>query len=93
MCFWHVSSFGIISGIIGNKTHKYSNLFYLWYCALFYSVSIHLIYKKYYPNEVKNYKLFIFFFPVIFRQFWYFTIYFGLYLFLPIINKGLSLVN
>ena len=93
MSFWHVSSFGMISGIIGNKTHKYSNLFYLWYCTLFYSVSIHLIYKIIYPNKVKIYKLFEFFFPVIFKQYWYFTIYFGLYLFLPLINKGLSLVN
>ena len=93
MIFWNISSFGMISGIIGNKTHKYSNLFYLWYCALFYSISIHLIYKKYYPNKVKNYKLINFFFPVIFKQYWYFTIYFGLYLFLPLINKGLSIVN
>lgn len=93
MSFWHVSSFGMISGIIGNKTHKYSNLFYLWYCTLFYSVSIHLIYKIIYPNKVKIYKIFEFFFPVIFKQYWYFTMYFGLYLFLPLINKGLSLVN
>lgn len=94
MYFWHVSSFGMFSGIIGNKTLKYSNLFNLWCCGLFYSVSIHLVYKKYYYiNEDKNYKLIYFFFPVIFIQYWYFTIYFGLYLFLSLINKGLSLIN
>ena len=44
-CFFHICVFGLISGIVGNKTHKYSNLLYLWFCVLFYSLGIHLIYK------------------------------------------------
>ena len=33
------------------------------------------------------------FFPVIFYKYWYFSEYFGMYLFLPVINKGLSILN
>ena len=56
----------------------------------FYSVSILLIYKEYNPIIMKK---FTFFFPVIYNKYWYFTQYFGMYLFLPLINQGLSLVN
>ena len=34
-CFWHVSSYALISGFIGYKTNKYSNLLYLWICVYF----------------------------------------------------------
>ena len=93
LCFWHISVFGMISGIVGHNTHKYSNLFYLWFCALFYSVSIHMYYKKNYPYIVKKNKTYECFLPVFSQQYWYFTQYFGMYLFLPLINKGLSIVN
>ena len=46
---WHVSSFALISGIIGYKTNKYSNLLYLWLIVLFYSARIYkyvITYKK-----------------------------------------------
>ena len=61
LCFWNISVFGMISGIVGHNAQKYSNLFYLCFCALFYSVGIHLVYKKYYPyfaNKNKTYKFF-----------------------------------
>ena len=95
-CFFHISVFGLISGIIGNKTYKYSNLLYLWLCVIFYSFGIHIIYKSLYPNLVKddnNYNSFKWLFPIIFKKYWYFTSYFGMYLFLPLINKGLSNIN
>ena len=93
LCFWHISVFGMISGIVVHNTHKYSNLFYLWFCTLFYSVGIHMVYKKYYPYISNKNKTYEYFFPVIFEKYWYFTAYFGMYLFLPLINKGLSIVN
>jgi surface polysaccharide O-acyltransferase-like enzyme len=30
------------------------------------------------------------FFPILFQKYWYFTKYFGMYLFLPVINKGIE---
>jgi len=33
------------------------------------------------------------FFPIIYEAYWYFTQYFGMYLFLPVINKGIQCLN
>ena len=93
LCFWHVSSYGLISGIVGYKTYKYSNLLYLWISTVFYSVVIHLHYKRYHPTYLENHTFIENFFPVIYNKYWYFTAYFGMYLFIPLINKGLSLLN
>ena len=88
--FWHVNSYALVSGIVGYKTNKYSNLMYLWFWVLFYQVGIHyyfIINKKYKNINPSLYKSC---FPVIFLKYWYFTQYFGMYLFLPTINRGLS---
>jgi hypothetical protein len=54
LLFWHNNGFAFISGFIGYKTHKYSNLFYLWIWVCFYSVIIHLFYLKYKSQFVIN---------------------------------------
>ena len=93
-CFWHVNSFALISGIVGYKTHKYSNLLYLWICVVLYSVVIYFFAKKYRPFwSLYNTKLIYELFPVIFVRYWYFSSYFGMYLFLPIINKGVQVLT
>jgi len=92
-CFWHVNSFALISGIVGFKTSKYSNLLFLWLCALFYSNCFHLIFKIFKPIAVKDKSIFYNFFPVVFIKYWYFTEYFGMYLFLPLINNGITNIN
>jgi surface polysaccharide O-acyltransferase-like enzyme len=92
LLFWHNNGFAFISGFIGCKKHRYSNLFYLWMCVFFYSVIIHFFYLKYKPQMIKD-KLLYNFFPIIFKRYWFFTSYFGMYLFLPIINKGIAYLN
>ena len=44
--FWHNDGFALISGIIGYKSNKYSNLFYLWFYVFLYSVSVTLLIKN-----------------------------------------------
>ena len=44
--FWHNNAFALISGIVGYKSTKYCNLFYLWLCVVFYSVSIRYYFKN-----------------------------------------------
>ena len=88
--FWHINGYCLISGIVGYKSYKYSNLLYLWFCVVFYSVSINLLYKIYKFQAINNVKLYYEFFPIIFNRYWYFTTYFGMYLFLPVINKGIE---
>ena len=91
---WHISNFGIISGIVGYKTNKYSNLLYLFLCVLFYSVTIHYIIIIFFKNHftITIYLREFYYFPVITNAYWYFSSYFKMYLFLPLINKGLYLI-
>ena len=94
-CFnqWHVDAFGLISGIVGYKKFRYSNLIYLWFCVFFYSVSISSIYKFLYPKTITNEYFIKTFFPVITNQYWYFTSYFSAYLFFPILTKSFEIID
>ena len=92
LCKWHVNSFGIISGLVNNKSHKFSNLLYLWLLVLFYSIIFHLKYKNY-ENGKYTQNLINIIFPVIHGEYWYFTSYFGMYPFLNIINLGISKIT
>ena len=89
---WHVSSFGIVSGLVGIKTHKFSNLLHLWMVVVFYSLMI-FFYYKYIKHGLVNDNIMIYIFPAIHNQYWYFTSYFGMYPFLPFINSGISILN
>ena len=91
-CQWHVSSFTLISGIVGYKTYKYSNLLYLYIIVLFYSVIFYIIFKILNFN-ILNDNIINYIFPVIFVRYWYFTRYFGMYILLPIINKGILYIE
>ena len=98
MTQWHNSNFGIISGIVGFKTNKYSNLLYLYLWVLFYSLTIHYLVKKYYKNKFNYYSSNFglpkdYYYPLMRGDYWYFSTYIGMYLFLPLINKGLSLID
>jgi len=90
---FHISCFIFISGYIGYKTSKYSNLIYLWFWALFYSISINIYYIKFKPQIYNKPIEILDFFLVSTYQYWYFTTYFGMYLFLPVINKGLEIIT
>jgi surface polysaccharide O-acyltransferase-like enzyme len=89
-CNWHVNSFELVSGIIGYKTNKYSNLIYLWFCVVGYQFGIHYIFRITNKNININHVFVYDFFPVIYSKYWYFTKYFGMYIFLPIINRGIA---
>ena len=87
---WHVSAFIFISGYVGYKTCKYSNLLYLWLCTSFYLAGINIYFNKFKPNIYKKEITYQSFFPVLNFKYWYFTVYFAMYLFLPVINKGIE---
>ena len=59
--FWHVSTYALISGFIGYRSNKYSNLLYLWLWAIFYTSSITFYLDRFRP-EFKTGKLIIFIF-------------------------------
>ena len=87
-CMWHVCSFGLISGLVGVNSHKFSNLLYLWIMVVFYSFLFHFIFNNLVTSVVKI-SLISNIFPVINYKYWYFTAYFGCYPFLPFVNTGI----
>jgi surface polysaccharide O-acyltransferase-like enzyme len=91
--FWHNNAFTLIAGIVGYKSTKYSNLLYLWICIVFYSLGIHYYFQRFKPNVNVNGELYKEYFPVIYNRYWFFTSYFGMFIFLPAINKGLQYLN
>ena len=93
LCMWHVSSFGIISGLVGrNSRHKFSNLFYLWIESIFYSIIFYIKFNEYQTSLFKKmllYNILI----VKNKRYWYITSYFGIYPFLPFINIAISNIS
>ena len=91
--FCHDNVYALISGIVGYKSTKYSNLFYLWLSAVFYCLGFRYYYLKYKKvSRVSGY-LYFDYYPVVYGRYWYFTSYFGMFIFLPAINKGVQLLN
>ena len=87
---WHNNCFIIISGIVGYKTNKYSNLIYLWLSVCFYTVGINKYANYFIKGIISREPIYKLYYPIIFNRYWFVTSYFGMYLFLPVINKGIS---
>ena len=91
-CMWNVSCFGMISGLVASKAHKFSNLFYLWIIAVFYSLIFFMKYNN--LKTIVNFEILrSYIFPIIYRKYWYLTAYFGIYPFLPFINSSISIIS
>ncbi len=83
-----VNCYGLVSGYvsIGSEKYKYSNILYLWLQVLFYMVGITLIFAFIKPGVITDIRIRAALFPVIFRQYWYFTAYFLVFLMMPALN-------
>ena len=91
--FCHSNVYALISGIIGYKSSKYSNLLYIWLCVVFYCVSIRYYYLKFKKGAFVKGELYIDYYPIIYMRYWYCTSYFGMFIFLPAINKGIQYLS
>ena len=89
--FWGVNGFGLISGFVGYKKYKYSNLIYIWIEVFFYSIVISFILL--FTNEISYKEVIYSFFPILIKRHWYVNAYFSMYLFLPFINEGIKNIN
>jgi surface polysaccharide O-acyltransferase-like enzyme len=86
-----VNAFGLISGCIGFHSYKFSNLFYLLFTTFLYSIIISHIFIYFKPKLVKKYSSRI---PTLFiTDYWYFTAYFTMYFFFPLINEGITQIK
>jgi len=83
-----VNIFGMISGFVGFRSHNYSNLIYLLFQTFIYNYGIALYFKITKPHSVRDLNLYLY--PLFISDYWYFTAYFSMYFFLPIINSGIK---
>ena len=82
-----VNCFAIISGYVGiTAKYKYSRMLYMWLRVIFYTISITLVFQIFAPNTVGVTEWLSAIFPVMFVEYWYVTAYFGVLVFMPILN-------
>lgn len=87
ICYCAVNCYALISGyVLYDKKVKYSSMIRLWLQVFFYSVVICLIFILVGNKTLDLEQIIMFFLPVISRQYWYFTAYFGLFIFIPVFN-------
>lgn len=92
--FCAVNCYALISGYVGLfSNYKYSNLIVLWCRVLFYSAPIAAACKLLFPAEVGVKDLISAFLPVLSGQYWYFSAYFILFLFIPVLNAALQTLS
>ena len=56
-------------------------------------MSIHYYYLKYKKGSIIKSGLYKEYYPIIYTRYWYCTSYFGMFIFLPAINKGMQYLN
>ena len=92
--FCAVNCYALISGYVGVfAKHKYSNLVMLWLRVIFYTVGITIIFMIIQPGSVGKRSLVSALFPVFTNQYWYFTSYVILFLFIPLLNNALNTLS
>ena len=89
--YWPVDAFGLISGIIGYKKYKFSNVIYIYLEYFYYSVIISLYFYK---NLLLNSReLFLSLYPLGIYRYWFVNAYIFMYLFLPFITKSINSID
>ena len=86
-----VNCYGLISGYVGvQRRFRYSGALALWLRVAFYTLGITAVFACLMPGSVNGDRVLRAFFPVLFRQYWYVTAYFGMCLFIPFFNLLLN---
>lgn len=85
-----VNCYALISGYVGiNSRYRYSKLLSIWTQVFFYTFTITALFAIT-GHEVTLLNWRDAFFPIVSGQYWYITAYFGLLVFMPVINNGLN---
>ncbi|MCR4661385.1 MAG: acyltransferase [Clostridia bacterium] len=91
VAFCAVNCYALISGWAGvYSKYRFSNIIYIWLQVFFYSIGITLIFIIFKIEPLNGETILHSFFPVAFNSYWYFTAYFCLFLFIPILNAALN---
>lgn len=90
-----VNIYGIVSGYLSysnydkksENMYNFKRLIYLWFQVLSYSLIITLVFMFLGKYSISKLEFILIFFPVASSYLWYFTAYFLLFLFMPMINS------
>ena len=86
-----VNCYALISGYVGiSAKYKYQNIIMLWLRVAFYTLSITLLYSILVPGAVSLTDWGKALLPVTSGYYWYFSAYFALFFFLPILNTAMN---
>lgn len=89
--FCAVNCYGLISGYVGIYARfRYSRLAALWLQVALYNILGTLVFYLMSPQTIGEIRLAASVFPVLRSCFWYFTAYFGMFILLPVLNKGVN---
>lgn len=92
--FCAVNCYALISGFVGiNAKHRYSNIVLLWIRVVFYLAIISCVFKFIFPESFGIKKIIMSFFPIMTNQYWFFTSYFILFLFVPLLNNAVQHIS
>lgn len=90
-CYCAVNCYALVSGWVGYKSKfKFTNIIVLWLQVFFYSFLIHLIFWIVGWQDFSLGSIRSAFFPVMNKEYWYFTAYFIMYMFIPVLNLMLE---
>jgi surface polysaccharide O-acyltransferase-like enzyme len=82
-----VNIYALISGFVNQgKEIKYSNIIYLYFQVLFYTLTVTLFFMIYEPEQIGIMTIVKAIFPFAYGTYWYFTAYFCLFFIIPFLN-------
>lgn len=92
VCLCATNIFGLISGYVGytedERPIKFKNYLNLWLEVAFYNILLTLLTLWLRPEVMGQNDLVWMFLPVLRGNYWYFTAYTGLFLFIPLLNTA-----
>jgi len=97
IAFCAVDIFALISGFVSysseEKKQNYTNYVLLWLQVVFYGTIVTFLWNLINPALVSPKDYWINLFPVTNGLYWYFTAYTGLWILMPLLNKGIRNCN
>ena len=91
MCYCAVNCYALISGFVGYKANfKFRNILKMWLQVFFWSVGVTVVVHYLLPDKVTVEQIHKALLPVSSGKFWYYTAYFCMSFFIPIMNKAIN---
>ncbi len=95
VCYCAVDCYGLLSGYVSaaRRRYRHSKIVLLWLEVVFYSVAYACVFRLISHEYAGKRELLNALFPVMRRQYWYFTAFFALSLLAPVIHGGMRSIT